>query len=101
VLVSPITFWEVALLLRKGRIVLDRDAYVWTQDLLASDRMDVAPITPITALRAGRLPASGFTGDPADALIYATAAERTVPLVTKDQRLRLYARQARDVRVVW
>jgi PIN domain nuclease of toxin-antitoxin system len=33
-----------------------------------------------------------FPGDPADRLIYATAVEHGVKLVTKDQRLRMHNR---------
>lgn len=101
VLLSPISFWELGLLVDKGRVRLDRDVAVWVRDLLTIDRIDVAPLTPSGALIAGRLPGAGFTGDPADALIYATAAQGPFPLVTKDQRLRLFARQRRDVRTIW
>jgi PIN domain nuclease of toxin-antitoxin system len=41
-----------------------------------------------------------FPGDPADRLIYATARSLRVPLVTKDERVRRFARGG-DVRVVW
>jgi PIN domain nuclease of toxin-antitoxin system len=45
------------------------------------------PLTPAIAATAVALPSS-FPGDPADRLIYATAIENSVPLVTKDRRLR-------------
>ena len=101
IFVSPVSFWEIGLLAEKGRIRLDREPFVWAQDLLASDRLFVAALTPIAALRAGRLPAAGFTCDPADALIYATAVDLAIPLATKDQRLRLFAAERRDVRAIW
>ena len=81
--------------------MLDRDPFAWTQDLVASDGVAVAHLSPSAALRAGHLPAAGFPGDPADALIYATAAEAIVPLVTKDQSLRLFASQTQEVRTIW
>jgi PIN domain nuclease of toxin-antitoxin system len=101
ILVSPVSFWEIGLLVEKGRIRLDRDPFVWSQDLLAQDRIDVAPLTPVAALSAGRLTASGFQGDPADALIYATAQDLGVPLVSKDERIRTYAAEHRDFRAIW
>jgi PIN domain nuclease of toxin-antitoxin system len=99
-LVSPITFWEVGTLLRQRRIDLDRPLAVWVIDVLAEPRLDVAALTPGAAAFAGSVPAD-FPGDPADRMIYATARERGVTLISRDERLREYAARAGDVRVVW
>jgi PIN domain nuclease of toxin-antitoxin system len=101
VLVSPVSCWEIALLATKGRIELDRDPSVWIQDFLQTERVGVAELTPTAAVAAARLPAAGFPGDTADSFLYATARERDVPFLTKDERLRAHARTARDLRVVW
>ncbi len=100
VLVSPISFWEVATLLRLGRIELDRDLYAWMSDLLAED-VRLAPLSAEAAADAGTWPAEGFHGDPADRLIYATARDLRVPLVSKDERIRAFAREHGGVTVVW
>ena len=100
-LVSPVSCWEIALLTEKGRITLDRDPTVWVADFLQTDRIVVADLTPTAAVAAARLSAAGFPGDLADAYLYATARERDVPFLTKDERLRTWARQARDLRIVW
>jgi PIN domain nuclease of toxin-antitoxin system len=101
ILVSPISCWEVGLLASKGRIELDRDAMVWVQDFLETDRVALAELTATAAVAASRLASDGFPGDPADGFLYATARERDVPLVTKDPRLRGHARERRDLRVIW
>jgi PIN domain nuclease of toxin-antitoxin system len=101
IFVSPVSCWEIALLASKGRIQLDRDPSVWVQEFLTSDHVAIADLTPTAAVAAARLPAAGFPGDPADAFLYATARERDVPMVTKDEGLRSYARTARDLRVIW
>jgi PIN domain nuclease of toxin-antitoxin system len=101
ILVSPISFWEISLLVAKGRVALDRDPAVWAQDFLETERVLVAELTPTAAVAAGRLPSAGFDGDPADAMLYATARERDVPLLTKDERIRAYAAAARDVKAIW
>ena len=101
ILVSPVSCWEIMLLASKGRIELDRDPFVWVQEFLATDLVAIADLTPTAAVAAARLPATGFRGDPADAFLYATARERDVPMVTKDEGLRGYARTARDLRVIW
>jgi len=101
ILVSPISLWEIALLVGKGRFELDRNVFVWSTDLLAQDRLELAPVTPTAAVGAGLLPADGFEGDPADCMIYATARELMAALVTKDDRIHRYAAAARGMRIVW
>jgi PIN domain nuclease of toxin-antitoxin system len=100
VLVSPLTCWEVAMLHRRGRLVLDRDPMIWVRDLFRADRIDLAPLSPEAAVWAGGL-ADDFPGDPIDRLLYATARDLRVPLVSKDERLRDHARAAREVELVW
>ena len=66
------------------------------------DRRSVtAPLTPEAAAWAGQLDRGTFPGDPADRLIYATARDLRVPLVSKDPRLRDYADRAGDIDVIW
>jgi len=99
VLLSAISFWEIAVLERKSRIRLDRDLLRWIGDVLSEDRVREAPVSAQAGAHAGALP--DFGGDPADAILYCTARELGAPLVTKDRRLTAYARAHRDVRTVW
>lgn len=98
-LVSPISFWEMAVLVDRGRIALDREPARWTRDLLASGLVRIAPLTPTSAIAAAQLPE--FQGDPADRFIYATAREMAIPLVSKDEKIRGYASNHSDVEVIW
>lgn len=52
ILVSQISCWEVAVLVSKGRIELDRDTPVWVQDLLVSERVAVVGLTVTAAVAA-------------------------------------------------
>jgi PIN domain nuclease of toxin-antitoxin system len=99
VLVSPISFWELAVLVDRGRVSIDRDLRLWCRDLLASAMAEVAGLTPSAAISAARL--RGFHGDPADRIIYATARELEVALVSKDTKITEYAKRRGDVDVVW
>lgn len=99
VLVSPISFWETATLVERGRVSVDRDLSLWCRDLITSGAVRVAALTPSAAISAARL--QQFHGDPADRLIYATARELGTSLVSKDRKIREYAQQHSDVRVVW
>jgi PIN domain nuclease of toxin-antitoxin system len=96
---SPITCWEIAMLVTKQRVAFDRPVSAWINDLLTTSVADIADLTPMIAVAAGEL--RDFDGDPADRIIYATAATRRLPLVTKDSRLGLRAKNERDVEVVW
>ena len=100
VLISPLTCWEVATLHRLGRIALDREPAVWITDLLTDDRLTVVDLTAEAATWAGLLD-EAFPGDPIDRLLYATARDRRVPFVTKDEALRDFATTAGDVKVIW
>lgn len=99
VLISPISFWELAVLVERGRVSIDRDITRWCRDLLASGTAQVAALTSSAAIAAARLPA--FHGDPADRFIYATARELGAGLVSKDAKIGQYAQQHGDVEVIW
>jgi PIN domain nuclease of toxin-antitoxin system len=97
---SPLTLWEVATLRRLGRITLDRELGVWSHDLLAQPRIATASLTPEAAAWAGDLD-DAFPGDPFDRLLYATGRDLRLPIVSKDERLRAYAAQSKEVQFVW
>jgi len=95
--VSAVTFQEVAYLVARGRVELDKPAGRWLGDALgAIEGVAISPSTSI-ALRAGALNPRSFHGDPMDRLIYATALEYDARLVTADERLRQFDPE----RTVW
>lgn len=83
--VAAITWYELAWLARHERILVTIPIRSWLQQL--GEQVRTLTITPALADTAVNLPSS-FPGDPADRLIYATAIEHGLPLVTKDGRLR-------------
>jgi len=91
-LISPISFWELAMLVAKGRIELDRPTSVWVGDFLTTERVEIAELTPDVAVTASEL--DEFHGDPADRLIVASAVRSGAALVSKDQRIRDYGRRS-------
>ena len=94
--VAAISWFELAWLARHERITLTIPVRSWLEQLAADVR--TVGITPAIADTATSFPAS-FPGDPADRLIYATAIEHGLQLLSKDQRLRKH-RYPRQV-VVW
>jgi PIN domain nuclease of toxin-antitoxin system len=88
VLVSAISFWEVAVLARKGRLVIGEPPESWCQRALAAMSARAIPLEPATALAAERL--EGLHGDPADRFLVATAHATGAVLVTRDERIRAW-----------
>jgi PIN domain nuclease of toxin-antitoxin system len=97
--VSAISLWEVATLVDKGTIALDRPTQMWVHDLLADGIIAVAELTPTIAVAAAQL--DEFNGDQADRIIYATAVHHQLPLVSKDPLLTEYARTSGDATIEW
>jgi PIN domain nuclease of toxin-antitoxin system len=85
--VADISWYELAWLARHDRLVVTVPVASWLGELAAQVR--TIPVTPAIAATAVALPAS-FPGDPPDRLIYATAIETGLRLITKDRRLRAY-----------
>lgn len=83
--VAAISWYELAWLAKHERIAVTVPIRSWL-DGLASQLRTIG-ITPAVADTAVGLPAS-FPGDPADRLIYATAIEHGLDLVTKDRAIR-------------
>jgi PIN domain nuclease of toxin-antitoxin system len=100
VLVSALSCWEVATLHRLGRLRLDRDPRLWVRDLFRTERVRQAELSPEAAAWAGSIDGS-FRGDPIDRLLYATARDLRVPLVSKDEQIRAYAVGSGDVSIIW
>ena len=87
--VCTISAWEVATLVERRRIALDRDVRVWIDHALAQERVEPLPMTTGAAVDAALLP-RGFGGDPADRIIYATARRAPASVVTRDERMRRF-----------
>ena len=93
--IPAISAWEVAVLVSRGRIRLDRSPLEWLNAALAEPRVELLPLTPSVAVHSTRL--GPTLADPADRLIVATALAEAAPLVSADQRIAALA----GVDVVW
>jgi PIN domain nuclease of toxin-antitoxin system len=95
-LVCAISVWEVAMLVAKRRIRLDRPVEQWVDIALALPGIQLAALEPAIAVRSTKLPGE-FHPDPADRMIVATALENAASIVTPDERIRSYP----HVQSVW
>ena len=82
--VSAISCWEIATLIRKDRLELDRDVSDWLALAATLPRLSVIPVDAGIGERAGSID-SGFHGDPADRIIVATALQHKAFLITRDE----------------
>lgn len=83
--VAAITWFELAWLAHNERITVAVPIPSWLDSLARG--VSTFRLSPAIAHTAATLP-STFPGDPADRIIYATAIEHGVQVVTKDRRLR-------------
>jgi PIN domain nuclease of toxin-antitoxin system len=82
--ISAISFWEMAMLVAKGRLRALRSATEQRVKILATGFREL-PLTGEICILAGEL--DGLHADPADRLIVASAIALDATLVTADERL--------------
>lgn len=88
-LVSPITAWEVGLLVSRNRISLVAKPERWFQRLLAIPGVRLADLSPDILIASSFLPGEP-PRDPADRILLATAREFGATLITRDRLLLRY-----------
>ncbi len=90
VYLAAITLWEISMLVKRQRIILDMPVLEWMNKSIDITRINVAPLTPAIAAESCQLPGE-FHGDPADQLIVATARVEGLTLVTRDKLIMAYS----------
>lgn len=90
--VSAISIREIAVLVSKGKISLDRDVSEWVADALSVPGVQIAQLTPDIAIASTRLPGH-INQDPADQILVATARHFQLALMTADSNLLDYSGQ--------
>ncbi len=94
--ICAISLWEIAMLIAKGRLLVDATAAGFLDLVLRARGLRVLAITPEIAQLSATLDAS-LGGDPADRLIAATSVTLNTPVVTADTRLL----RAGVLRTIW
>ena len=84
VVVSAISFFEVASLASRGRLRLDRGTEAWIAKASVEADAQPEPVSSEIAVRAALLDRDSFPGDPSDRIIYATAVQHRAKLITRD-----------------
>ena len=89
VFVSPITAWEIAMLVEKNRIALAMSPQMWFERILAWPELALAELPPEVFIASCALPGAP-PADPVDRILAATARAFGCTLVTRDRRLLAY-----------
>jgi PIN domain nuclease of toxin-antitoxin system len=90
--VSPITAWEIGLLVSRGRMNLQMSPERWFARLMDAPGLRLAHLSPNVLIASSFLPGD-LHNDPADRILAATAREYGFRLITRDRPLLTYAEQ--------
>ncbi|MCK4797304.1 MAG: type II toxin-antitoxin system VapC family toxin [Spirochaetes bacterium] len=86
VIISQISFWEIAMLIKLNRLIINADYEEFIDLILISNNYKIFGITPKIAQFAVSFDNS-ITKDPADRIISATSITENAPLITADKNL--------------
>ncbi len=88
--VSVISVWEIAMLVKKGRVDLGLPVRDWIQSALDHRGFELIALNEKIAIESCELPGD-FHADPVDRFLVATARLTNAVLVTRDERVLRYA----------
>jgi len=95
-IICDISIWEIAMLIKRKRLVIDFDTAGFIQLILQSRNFHIQEITPEIAELSVNF-GSEINHDPADRLIAATSILSNAPIITADQNLR----KATMIKTIW
>lgn len=98
VFVSPMTAWEIATLVAKGKMALSISPDVWFHRFCELPGVQLAEMPPSVLVASASLPGTP-PGDPVDRILVSTARAFGYTLVTRDRELLEYGRHG-HVRVL-
>ncbi len=89
--ISPISAWELGLLVSKGRLPAKVNERVWLDRMLALPMMEYSELSPDLLIGSSYLPGVP-PNDPADRIIIATARQYGLSIITRDKLILNYAK---------
>ncbi len=96
-LLSPISAWEIGMLVSKGRLRLQEPADAFVARLFSQPGVVIANLTPLAAMQSAMVE---MHADPADRMLVATAIAYGADFVTRDARIISWAKSTRALRCV-
>lgn len=97
-LLSPISAWEIGLLVSRGRLALPTSPQAWLDRILQAPNLKLIDLPAHILLASSFLPGAP-PRDPADKIIIATARDQDLTIVTRDRSILNYGK-AGHVRIL-
>ncbi len=88
--ISPISAWEIGMLVSKNRLDLGVEPIAWFDNLVKAFHLNIVDMTPEIAIRSSFL-TGPMHGDPADRILIATAMANSLALASADKAVTSYA----------
>jgi len=88
--ISPISAWEVGILVARGRLSIAGRVHNWFSNVLTTPGVKAAKMPEDLLIESSFLPGTP-PNDPADRIIITTAREYDLTIVTRDKRILDYA----------
>lgn len=88
--VSPISFWEIAMLHSRQRVTLSLPVQQWRELVLGNPSITEVPLSGEIAIESTLLPGS-FHNDPADRMLVATSRLNSWQIATRDSGILDYS----------
>jgi len=88
--VSPITAWELGLLVARGRYRFSMEISDWFDEYMLGSCAQLAALSPSEFIASSFLPGTP-PSDPADRIIIATARQQGLRIMTRDKKILDYA----------
>jgi PIN domain nuclease of toxin-antitoxin system len=89
ILLSAISAWEIAMLVRANRLDLATDVDTWINTLSELPQVQSVPVNNAVAIQSVMLPGD-FHKDPVDRIIVATARVASATLLSADGKIQAY-----------
>jgi PIN domain nuclease of toxin-antitoxin system len=94
VFVSVLPIWEIAMLVKKGKLALPLSVRQWTEQALRLDGVRLLPLTPECLIRAVEYSAE-LNADPSDRILLASADAERLTFLTADKDILRFASKHR------
>jgi PIN domain nuclease of toxin-antitoxin system len=91
VFISVISIWEIAMLVRAGRLELSASIDRWSEEALSKPGIVLLPFSPQIAIESVTLP-EPMHKDPADRILVASARVERMTLVSSDKKVLNFAK---------
>ena len=85
--ISSISFWEVALLVKRGRIAIS-DVHFWKNEILENTNIHLTDPSASAMIDSVLLP--DIHKDPFDRMLIAQSISQEMPIMTCDSKFKLY-----------